>query len=90
MSCVVIGCHSATCYNIGGYTSLDGVGTIIKIGKIKIIPCIFAPSVYIVYIERIDAYKERKVVLMIESILITINSVKNANYQSYKFFPASA
>ena len=51
--------YSATCYDIGGDTSLDGVGTIINLGMINFLACLMhAHFLYVlVYLERIiDAY----------------------------------
>ena len=50
--------YSATCDDIAGDTSFDGVGTIINLGKINRIPCIYTScslsfSLYIVNTERI-------------------------------------
>ena len=66
-------------------TDLDGNVNIIKFGKVNIIPCkstVYSLSTQLSYTERMtDTYNQyRRVLLMMESRLITINSDKSANY----------
>ena len=78
------------CSGTGGDTNKlpFGVGTIINLGKVHKIPCMNAalslsPTVSKYMMDYTVAYREsqqRSVVLMIESLLKRINSVKRSNY----------